>query len=193
MHHRITAVVIALSPLVVAGGALSPAWSANLRLHRTPDLVIAVRSSGERVGPYNVERNPTLAGAIGAFGRPSSCRVVRGAPLFAVARWSRLDLRIEVGSLGGYPAGKDGCSAPGKARVSTIDVFGRQWRTAAGLRVGEDVVALKRAYPHASLHRDGWWLVSKSSPLFGRYGLLVAHTSRGRVTALHLNVHAEGD
>jgi hypothetical protein len=181
--------------ILVLGGTLLTLTLISVALASTSraELVIGAPGTGETVGPYRVRRAPSLTGAIAALGRPSTCRVIANAPLYAVARWPLLHLQIKVGSLGGFPNGKNACSAPTVARVSTVTVFSSEWRTTAGLHILDRVPKLRRLYPQARLHSDGWWLISKSSPLRGRYGVLVARAKRGVVIAFDLHVYAEGD
>jgi hypothetical protein len=44
---------------------------------------IRIRINSETIGAWRVQANPSLAGAIAAFGAPSRCRRVSGLPSFA--------------------------------------------------------------------------------------------------------------
>jgi hypothetical protein len=144
-----------------------------------------------KLGDYPIKRDGSLAGALEAFGPPSSIR--KDDQLQCVVRWRRLGLRIVFYNLGG----RDPC-VPRFGRFSEALVTGRQWRTASGLAIGDPETMLLRRHPRAR-HTPttvSWWsLVVRRSPFGARrpYGALQAKIHRGRVSAFVIFYPAGGD
>ncbi len=116
-------------------------------------------------------------GARSLHRRPNSCLV----------SWPRIGLAIDFGTLGSDPT--DPCHG-GTAFVATV-TSRSVWRTAVGLRVGDNAKRLRQLYPHAQLHlaegaATGYWLVVRHTcaEVGGSAdpGLL-ARVQRGHVTA----------
>ncbi len=101
----------------------------------------------QRVGTFDVRRDPTYRGAISAFGDASECRLVQRSPDAALATWRSLGIRIRLATLGSIPEGESGCTAPDLIHIDRIEVTGRQWHTTRGLRVGESGYRLRQLYP----------------------------------------------
>jgi hypothetical protein len=149
-----------------------------------------------RIGGYAVKADGTLAGAIKAFGSPSSktqpfrsgCNVT----------WAPYGLTIQFYNLGGA----DPC-APKGGLFSRAVMHGVRWRTGKGLRVGMQAARVRQVYPRAVWHSGlrgywptGWWLVTRGSPFGGgdtRYPGLLAETRNGRVVSLQVRFPAGGD
>ncbi len=159
MSLRRTVMLVALAALLVplAHAAQSP-----------------VRVKGiDSIGAFRVTGGP--ADARRAFGKPASTRETDTS---CTMTWP--GLRISFYTLLDRP--QCGDSAFESATIS------RAWVTDRGLRRGDAVSRLKSLYPRA---RDGgnarssMWLVRKTSPAIGDYGLSV-RVRDGRVTALDL-------
>jgi hypothetical protein len=163
--------------------------------------VIRVGVGSQTIGPWRTGTTPTLAAAVGALGRETTCTRLETLPAFARAEWRQLGLRMVFGSYG--PGGARPCRARRAVYLDTARADGKQWQTSRGLRVGDSLAKLHRLYPQARLRTytravapvRGWWLVVRTSRVPDKHQLpaLLATTEAGRVTALVLNVHAEGD
>jgi hypothetical protein len=149
-----------------------------------------------KFGSFAVKANGTLAGAIAAFGEPSSLRRrYRGQG--CLATWRRHGLRIDFYNL----AGRDACE-PSSGRFGRAIARGRHWQTTKRLKVGDSVPKLRRLYPAARFHRgergfwpSGFWLVHRYS-VYGDgsyYPGLLAETRAGTVVAFHIRYPAGGD
>jgi hypothetical protein len=97
-----------------------------------------------KVGSFAIKANGTLAGAIDAFGEPSSLRR-RYREQGCLATWRRLGLRIDFYNL----AGRDACE-PSSGRFGRAIARGRHWQTTKRLKVGDSVRKLRRLYSGAS-------------------------------------------
>jgi hypothetical protein len=174
---------------VALAAALAAATPADAR-----SSVIEARGSratlGEvrAIGDFKPSRNPTLAAAIRAYGRPTSRR---GGGEICRVRWARLGVRITFQNFGGV----DSCR-PRNGRAQKAVVEGeRPWRTAKGLRLGDRVERLRRLYPRARRTPRGFRLVQGVLP-FGaprRYSVLGARVGAERVRAFTLFIGAAGD
>jgi hypothetical protein len=160
---------------------------------------IAIDRQGFWLGPlvWNAQtsnRAVSLGDFIRAFGRESSCVVGKSRTNGRVT-WQSRGVRGNFTTLGGLPHPSDTpCTAPAHVQPDTVEVFDAVWRTGRGLHVGDTVVWMSALYPRATLHKDGWWLVTRTNdPLWGTYGQLVAGIRNGRITYLRLVLHAEGD
>ena len=140
------------------------------------------------IGPFKPQSDPSLGAAVRVFGPPSSVRP-RGQVSCRLG-WRPIGLRITFVNLGGGSA----CDpALGKAQVASA--FGRNWRTARGLRIRSTTRKLRRLYPRALRRRRTYRLVG-GKQLYGdgrRYSVLAAKTSRGRVGSFKLNIGAAGE
>jgi hypothetical protein len=173
----------------------------DLELECSGTNVIRVGVASETIGPWQVDANPSLAGAIAAFGAPSRCTRVSGLPAFASVKWRGLGLRAVFGTYGS--GGARPCQATRAVRLDNARASSKEWQTGLGLRVGDSVAKLRRLYPAATLrtyHRGvapvrGWWLVVRINrvPDLHSVPALLATTQAGRVTGFVVSVHAEGD
>lgn len=172
-----------------------------------PSWLIQANSTLQRLGAWRIDVSPTLAGATGAFGRPTSCHAIRLED-GSVARWKRVGVRVLTATLGMIPPGKSSCTYA-QMPVSVVTVTGLQWHTSLGLRVGDSTRRLRALYPQASFHAasrgegspgSSYWLVTRRtnclgdcSPRYVTAPQLVAHTHVGRVIALIFPVGAQGE
>ena len=163
----------------------------------------------QRIGDFRVGRDPTYRGAIAAFGKASSCRLLGGSPSSAEAIWRGLGIRVRLATLGGMPAGETGCTDPGRISIVAAFVTGRRWHTTRGLEVGHTTARLRRLYPGARYHSRSpytpprtWWLVTGREVCLGAgcgrrervtVPRLAAHVKRGRVVSFVFPVGAQGD
>jgi len=191
--RRPALVAVLVLGVLCAGAASGSAGS-------SPTL-IAIDSREFRLGPlvWNWQarnRAVTLRDFIGAFGPESTCvRVPGGSPAEGHVTWESRGIRGDFTTLGNLPhPNDDACTAPAYVQPDTVEAFGRAWRTSRGLQVGGTIARLHALYPQATLHKDGWWLVTRANdPLWGTFGELVAGVHNGRVSYLRLVLHAEGD
>ena len=187
-------IACAILALAVVGGSVSIVQAAD-----TSAIRIGVKT--ETIGPWRVQANPSLAGAIAAFGAPARCRKVTGLPGFASVEWQGLGLRAIFGTYGS--GGARPCHATRRVRLDNARASSKEWQTGRGLRVGDSVAKLRRLYPQARLRTytrgvarvRGWWLVVRTSRVPDRHSVpaLLATAQGGRVTGFVVSVHAEGD
>ena len=194
--RALIAAAVAVVVLGVAGGA-----------GEGRSFVIRASSTFMRLGDYWIDKDPTYAGAVAALGPSSSCRLVHGDVSHGLASWRALGIVIELRTYGGLPQAKTACTAPRFIRVHTVRVIDKRWTTARGLRVGDTVSRLRHSYPSAKAahgltgwYERGYWLVTRWVGGYEGIGglrptvpVLVAETSRGRVSGFVLVVDAEGD
>jgi hypothetical protein len=158
----------------------------TLYLKATPKEIVTL-------GGFHPSRGATLRDATRALGDPSGRRGI-GEEVCRV-RWSDIGLLISFSNFGGT----DSCSPTG-GFAQTAVIMGsaaRVWRTDRGLRIGSAESAIRRLYPSATRHRDGWWVVTTQLP-FGQgcpcpYPALRAKISRGRVSSFRVWIGAAGD
>ncbi len=155
----------------------------------------------------NTRHAVTYADAIRVFGRPSMCQ--RFASGSAIARWTKIGIRIRIATLGAIPPGKTQCSAPRSVQIDSAFASGPLWHTPRGLHIGDAVDDLKALYPTAIYQRrriglwpaPAYWIVHvRERCLVGlcrsRYETvprLTAHVQNGVVTEFFFPVGAEGD
>jgi hypothetical protein len=173
----------------------------DLALDCSGTNVVRVGVASETIGPWRVDANPSLAGAIAAFGTPSRCTKVSGLPGFASVEWRGLGLRAVFGTYGS--GGARPCQATRSVRLDSARASSREWQTGRGLRVGDSVGKLRRLYPQATLRTyrrgvasvRGWWLVVRTNrvPDLHFVPTLLATAQAGRVTGFVVSVQAEGD
>jgi hypothetical protein len=132
----------------------------------------------------------TYPAAVAALGSPSDLRQ-RGNGS-CVAGWPGLGLRIRFTTFGAA----SGCESLFAQEGTISGVAGRsRWRTTRGLRVGDSVARLDRAYPHA-IRLPAARVLEWASPSpygTGRLDLITATLARGHVTSLRLFIGASGD
>jgi hypothetical protein len=175
--------------LAVAVALTAPAPAAEGR-----SFVVKARGSqtglGEvrAIGDFKPARNPTLAAAIRAYGRPTARS---GGGEICRVRWAGLGVRIRFQNLGGV----DSCT-PRNGRAQKAVVSGdRPWRTDRGLRLGDSTRRVRQLYPGARRTARGFRLVEAVLP-FGsprRYSVLGARVRAGRAGAFSLFIGAAGD
>jgi hypothetical protein len=183
-----------LALLAVAGVVVPCAFAGG-------SSAIRVGVASQTIGPWRTGTTPTLAAAVAALGRETTCTRLETLPAFATAEWRGLGIRMVFGSYG--PGGARPCRARRAVFLDNARAYGKQWETGRGLKVGDPIAKLRRLYPKARLRTytrgvapvRGWWLVVRTShlPDYHRIPALLAKTQAGRVTELVVNVHAEGD
>jgi hypothetical protein len=99
----------------------------------------------ERIGSYRFGVQPTYAAAVKAFGRPATLGPDE-AGRSCIARWANLGLDVRFASGAAKPCARDSLRSGSWAGAT---VYAGEWRTAAGLRVGDTVARLRRLYPQA--------------------------------------------
>lgn len=149
-----------------------------------------------RLGPWRVDGDRTLGGAIGAFGRPSNidggqktprasastAPTVTLVPPRCTARWSSLQL------VAGYAYGRRGDCGDRRGSIYWLSIGSSTWRTIPGLRVGDSSARLRRLYPDAKWDRylKRWNLVWARSARIGKFETVSATMRKGRVAALNI-------
>ena len=143
-----------------------------------PPLVV---HADARISSYRIKSDGSFRGAVAAFGKP----VVRHPPnRGCVASWPRLGLRIGFYNLGGA----DQCTWFHDAQLTRSGS-----RTANGLRIGDSAARALRLFPHATRHRDWFWLITRTSTLSAPAPALAARITRGRVSMLQVVYPRDGD
>lgn len=117
-----------------------------------------------------------LSTAVAAFGEPPSLAVIDN---LCVASWPDLGLSVKFFYSG------DPCEAsPGT--VVEIDLKG-QWKTDKGLKVGDPVADIQRAYPNARVRKDGSWaLVTVNAAELGSLATLAAVVDGDTISGFRL-------
>jgi hypothetical protein len=132
------------------------------------------------IGGFSPTRDGSLAGAIDAFGTPSSLRAAPAGQSqnFCVVRWTRYGITMNT-----YLIAEPGQNCTSKTRHWTTRLTDRRWRTLKGLHIGDALQRLKRLYPDATAAKRGWWpLVTKDLLGIGEpYSMVQAHVVSGRV------------
>ena len=170
--------------LVLCGAAVLASTAAA----STPAPIVV--QGNTKIGTYRVQANGRLAGALRAFGQPTS-RVRHPQHGMCVVRWARLGLRIAFYNL----ADKNPCLGATGFFGSAV-MTGPRWRTSAGLRIGAALSAVRTRHPaarDASEERGAgwWWLVERVAPI-GTNGL-EAKIFKGRVTQFRETHQAGGE
>jgi hypothetical protein len=182
----------AIAAVASAALCLAPPASADQWLLR-------VGRDFQQLGAWRISDTASVQDAVDAFGPPATCTIVR-RPDARVAWAAGFDLLAT--SLGAPPGTP--CSNPAGYQIDHVTVTGRRFTTSLGLRVGDNVSALRRRYPGARFHRgwyEGYWLVTKTARCAigvctSKYVVvpkLVARVRGGRVTALVLPVGSQGE
>ena len=157
--------------------------------------IFAVRGD-QMIGAYAVRADGSLAGAIRAFGEPSSRRSTFGTQACNVA-WQRHGLTIAF-----YNLGLGQACEPDAGRFGRAILRGEHWMTTKRLRVGESVTKLRRLYPTAKLEPGlrgfwptGYWLLPRYSRLGegGFYPGLLANVRNGRIVEFQVRFAGGGD
>jgi hypothetical protein len=168
---------------------------------------ISADRDSQRVGSFRVQSDPTMRGAVRAFGRPTSCRLT--SAISSVATWNAHGLRISFATFGGIPPDRTACTYRA-IRISWIRASGRRrWRTGVGLRPSDSFLDVKRRYPRARYDarpRQAWptpsyWLVhyrercviGECPAPYHRVPKLIAVMRHGYVQSFFLPVGAQGD
>ena len=200
---HVSASIIAAAVAVLWCGAVAPVSAAAARSARE----VMIGRADFTIGAWHYRASarsfaPSFGAMIAALGRPSRCRlgwphVKDSASLSSTATWVSLGIRAEFTTLGGFPDGRDnGCNSPGFVLIDNALLTGAGWHTRRGLRVGDWLTRLRRLYPRAREHADGWWLQagrSVVSPPQVNYGQLRALVKRRTVRALVIQIDGEGD
>jgi len=161
---------------------------------RLTPYVVSASARSIQIGTYFVRRDPTLVGAMRAFGQPAACQL-QGRP-DSTAWWPAIGVKMTFYTLGGFRRESDNaCNAPDSVYLGEASMSGKRWRTARGLRIGDRVSRLVRLYPGAEQHENGWWLTIKTCyiPETSPCPNLVAQTAGGRVVRFVVPVGAGGD
>jgi hypothetical protein len=141
-----------------------------------------------KLGQFHPGKDPTLRGATGAFGQPTSAD---GTDTTCKVRWSGPRLRIDFSNF----AGLDPCSPQGGRAQEVFIGSSPEWETAKHLEVGQRVKRLRHLYPNATRHGSKWWLKAAVSHLgrTHRYAVLAARTANGRVSGFTGWIGAAGE
>jgi hypothetical protein len=188
----IPAACIAAAAMLWIGGIPSVS-EAKLRTIRWEDGQVT------RIGSFNTTssrfRQPTLARAIAAFGRPSSRR--RSTGNVCIVNWGKLGIRAQFANLGGIRPGQTVCT-PSVGLLDRVTVRGRGFQTQKGLRVGDSTERLQTLHPGAT-YQDGTWWLATAPAVFGdvqpdeRSGVVRAFTRNSHVTLFALSIGAAGE
>ena len=177
--------LLPLVAVLVAPTAAAEARPFTIVAHGSATTFGEVRA----IGDFRPVSDPTYGAALEVFGDPdaersgfrgTSCRV----------SWHRRGLKIAFANFGGGSA----CN-PALGRSQSARAYGKRWRTARGLGVGDGVGRLGDRYPRATRHGRVWWLVTAVSRIgeTRRYPVLAATVRGGRVRSFSLFIGAAGD
>jgi endonuclease YncB( thermonuclease family) len=160
-------------------------------------LVIRTDPRGvQSLGPWPVQRDPTLGAASDRFGAPSSKR--RRYDEACRVAWRPIGLVVLFANfgLGNACRPDDGLAQ----RVVIRGSNGKAWRTRRGLRLGQREQAIRRRHRSAVRKSSrSWWIVTGRSfigdcpPNGCRYPVLEARVRDRRVQSFRLFVGAAGD
>ena len=140
------------------------------------------------IGDFKPADDPTLRGAIRAFGEPTSAT---GGGEICRVRWAGIGVRIRFQNFGG----RDSCKPRGGHAQKAVLIGDRRWRTPRGLHLGDRLRKLTRLYPRARRTPFGYRIVAGVLP-FGEpqpYAVLGARIADRRVRAFTLFIGAAGD
>jgi hypothetical protein len=141
------------------------------------------------IGDFRPVSDPTYAAALEVFGDPDAERPgFRG--MSCRVSWHGQGLKIAFANFGGGSA----CN-PDIGRSQFARAYGKRWRTARGLRVGDGARRLRDRYPRATRHGKLWWLLTAVS-LIGetrRYPVVAATVRGARVRSFSVSIGAAGD
>jgi hypothetical protein len=170
--------VIALAVLAAAPATASAQHTIAVEGHKVT-----------RMGPFQPRQDPTIGGAVAAFGASTSRK--SNGPGECLVRWRPLRLRIQFANYGEPTANP---CADGIGLASSFTVMGRAFRTGKGLQVDDRVSRLRDLYPRAKRRRGAFWL--RTARFLGageRFPVLSATAAGGRVKALKGYIGAAGD
>ncbi len=156
-----------LAALAVAAALAAPAANAA-----PPTYVVHGTTSFGGLGFRD-----TLASATTKLGKPSR---VHPDGMSCYATWKQYGLSVQFFA---FPPDKPCASGTVLSAVMSTE----KWHTAAGLHVGAPAADVEKHHPHATLHEDGWWIVTRKTCELGNYqpyGGLAARVKGGKVTAL---------
>jgi hypothetical protein len=104
--------------------------------------------------------------------------------------WHGAGLKIGFANFGGGSA----CDPDG-GLAQSARAYGKRWRTARGLGIGDRVGRLRDRYPRATRRGRVWWLLTAVSVIGERqrYPVLAATVRGGRVRSFSLFIGAAGD
>jgi hypothetical protein len=188
--------VLAACATIGGSSAASPAGvETGVPASAARSFVIDARGSATglgrvlRIGDFRPQRDATVAAARAAFGRPSSTGAGRNACPIA---WRGIGIRILFANFG---AGSACAPRLGSAQVAVVR--GRRWSTAQGLRVGATPKRLREVYPGADRVGARSYRIVSARRVFGesngRYAVVSARLSDGRVSSFRLFVGAAGE
>jgi hypothetical protein len=209
MTRALVLIALVLVTAVVSGATAVTKQSSRAR---GVSFVLSAGRNYQTLGNLELRRRKdsvSLADAIRAFGKPSSCRAGRYSGT-ALARWRLFGIRLRLATLGGLPPGKTGCTAPSAIYINVAYVTGSRWKTTLGLQVGSSVDDLISLYPNAIFKRrplgvlwpaPAYWIVHvRERCVIGvcntRYQTvprLAAHVKSGVVVEFYFPVGAQGE
>lgn len=178
------AIALAVAVLSEARSQASPSKARDVS--RTPTLVFVLR---ERAGPYYYWRDRKVGRAYGqtvaAFDVPSARGKDAPTSNLCTVRWESIGL--DVGFAG--PVGNCADRDLRRGGWYGMRLWGRRWKTARGLRVGDPAWKIRQLYPQARYVSEPpkpgeWVLITESQQDLGRVPLLIAQVGAGRVTAI---------
>ena len=173
-----------LAILLAALGALAAAAPAQAQ-----HTIVVKGREVVRIGPFLPNDDPTIGGAVTAFGAATSRR--SNGPGSCLVRWRPLRLRIQFANFGEPSA--DPC-ANRIGLASSFTAMSRSFRTGRGLQVDDAVSRLRSLYPRAQRRRGAYWLrTARFLGVGDRFPVLSATAAGGRVTALKGYIGAAGD
>ena len=142
----------------------------------TPRTTYVIRVQSNEVvslGRWNLASDRTLAGARGAFGRPSSIRRYRDDQIpWCDVRWKARRIEVTFDLTGGR------CGD-----VALFYAYAPSWRTSDGLRVGDLTGRIRAIYPAARFAATEWELLDFQN---GSHTAMSAVPRAGRVHHLRL-------
>ena len=175
--------------LLIAGAVLVAAAAARVAQSSGPagnDSTFVFR---ERAGPYHYwgkrRGGRAFQAAVTAFGRPSARGKSEPTSRICTIRWESRGIDVDfirAAGCGDRALRRDGYWIG-------MRLWGIEWKTQRGLRVGDPVRKIRELYPDARYvsrppNAAYWELLARQSKDFGRIPLLEAHIGAGRVTAI---------
>jgi hypothetical protein len=151
-------------------------------------LALAAAAPAAATGPSFLIRGDTSFAGLSFLSTLPGAKRVLGTPTSATARmdvctatWPRYGIVIKF-----FSFEQQACT---KGTAVIVTMTDPRWHTAGGLHVGDAAREVKRRHPRATLHPDGWWLVTRKACELGNfapYASLLAKVRSGHVTALVL-------
>jgi hypothetical protein len=193
------AALVSLIGLLLAGVISFPGGDDATKSNTTTGSNTTVRDSpygpsyllsAIRIGDYKVHSDGSSEGANAAFGDPSDIAPGRGD---CTMTWKDYGIRIVFYNLGGF----DPCK---RGRFCRAHISEQNWRTTAGLQIGESVRRLQKLYPTAQEFPSGgttfWALEPPKVSACGRdarQGGLNAVARDGKIVAFTVSSLEGGD